>query len=203
MAEKHICRFAEQGSQYGAIGVLNANWGDWGNPCSLELGLYGMVLGAEKSWTVATAADEEFHKSADLLLYGHEGAFDILAKISAAHENVKWNPFVKAYYAYRYGDPIEVNATAEGCNATVEACDALLPLLQEPWEKDEFRKELLLTVQGVRILAEQSAKIQKYALAPASDVKAWIAEYAAQWRKKNKESELRNIVELFSYLAEN
>ena len=203
VAEKNICNFAEQGAKYGAIGVLNTNWGDWGNPCSLELGLYGMVLGAEKSWTVATAADEEFHKAADLLLYGHEGAFDILAKISAAHDNVKWNPFVKAYYAYRYGDPIEVNATEAGCLSTVEACDALLPLLQEPWEKDEFRKELLLTVQGVRILAEQSAKMQKYTLASTSDVKAWIAEYAAQWRKKNKESELRNIVDLFTYLAEN
>ena len=33
---------------YGAIGVLNTNWGDLGNPCSLELADFG--LGAD--WAV-------------------------------------------------------------------------------------------------------------------------------------------------------
>ena len=48
-ATQNIIRMANYGKEYGALGVLNTNWGDWGNPCSLELSMHGLLLGAERS----------------------------------------------------------------------------------------------------------------------------------------------------------
>ncbi len=81
--EENISLMAEYGHKHGALGVLNANWGDYGHTCSLELSLYGLVLGAEKSWTVATKVGEEFSKKVDFLLYQQEGALDALKEVSA------------------------------------------------------------------------------------------------------------------------
>jgi hypothetical protein len=33
--ESNISLMAEYGYKHGAIGMLNTNWGDWGNPCSI------------------------------------------------------------------------------------------------------------------------------------------------------------------------
>ncbi len=200
--EKNISLLAEYGYKHGAIGVLNTNWGDWGNPCSIEMASYGMVLGAEKAWSAETKADEKFHSAADLLLYGKEGAFELLNTLSAAHAKCNWNSFARAYFAYRSGGECEIAPTEEALKEIVETCRTVLKQLDTPWGNDEYRQEMILSLKGLWAMAELAAKMAKYDLSPTADVKLWIAQYADTWRKKNKESELRNIVEMFTYLAE-
>lgn len=50
----NITKMIEYGYEYNASGVLNTNWGDYGNTCSIELAMCGISLGAEKSWNVKT-----------------------------------------------------------------------------------------------------------------------------------------------------
>jgi len=198
--EQNITKLVDYGYKHGAIGVLNTNWGDWGNPCSIEMACYGMVLGAGKSWAVNTSADEEFHAAADLLLYGKQGAFEMLSALSRAQDKVRWNPFAKAYFAKRYGGECVVEASAEGCGEAVEICKNTLKSLTRPWGHDEYRREMILTLKGIWVMAELAAKMADYEISPAADVNLWLAQYADMWRKKNKESELRNIVEMFTWL---
>ena len=66
------------GHKYGAKGVLNTNWGDWGNGCGIELGMFGMVLGAAASWNVTTENDGAFHEAVDTLLYGSDSGMEVL-----------------------------------------------------------------------------------------------------------------------------
>ena len=54
--EKNIAWMTELARKHGAWGILNTNWGDFGNPCSLEVSMYGMVYGAARSWSVNTEA---------------------------------------------------------------------------------------------------------------------------------------------------
>lgn len=86
--EQNISKMAEYGYKHGAIGVLNTNWGDWGNPCSLELSMYGMVLGAQKSWTVERELDEKFYEDVNFLLYEKENAAQYLKRISKMQDVV-------------------------------------------------------------------------------------------------------------------
>ena len=201
--EQNIVKLIDYGHKHGAIGVLNTNWGDWGNPCSIEMASYGMVLGAGKSWAVDTVADDNFHKAADLLLYGKEGAFDLLCALSRAQDKIRWNPFAKAYFAKRYGGECVVEATEEGCNQAVEICKNTLKALAKQWGHDEYRREMVLTLKGIWVMAELAAKMAGYDVSPTADVPLWLAQYSDMWRKKNKESELCKIVEMFTWLNEN
>ena len=79
--EQNISNMAEYGYRHGALGVLNTNWGDWGNPCSLELAMYGLVLGAEKSWSVKTQIDEDFYSRVNHVLYENENGMQSLKQL--------------------------------------------------------------------------------------------------------------------------
>ena len=196
LEEKNICRMAEYGHRHGAEGVLNTNWGDWGNPCSLELAMYGMVLGAAKSWTVSTAVGADFDAAVDHLLYAQVGAMACLRQLSALHEQVSWWAFCADYCARRYGgDPVVTDPVCADLAAVQEGCGRLCATLEaNVWTWDAYRQEMLSAARGLCLMAELSAN-----LPPTVDGEAWLAEYSARWLEKNKESELWRIQEMFRY----
>ncbi|MBO5249101.1 MAG: beta-N-acetylhexosaminidase [Clostridia bacterium] len=162
--ENNICNLIDLGRKYGAIGVLNTNWGDWGHPASIEMACYGMVLGAGKSWAADTKPCDEFYKAVDLLLYGKDGAFDLLRKLSKAHDLIQWFSFAKTYYEkIATGEYTKRTVpgnipSEEDCKTAITACKELLSQLQEPWGNEEYRKEMALAVRGVWVMAELYAK---------------------------------------------
>lgn len=197
--EQNICRMAEYGYRHGAEGVLNTNWGDWGNPCSLELAMYGLVLGAAKSWAVSTAVDEAWYAAVDRLLYGQTGAVAALKELSALHDTVSWWAFCSAYCARRYGGaPVVAGPVCADVPAAQEACARLCARLEgERWARDAYRREMLSAARGLWVMAELSAD---GAVHPTADGAAWLAEYSTRWLEKNKESELWRIQEMFAYM---
>lgn len=196
--EKNISLMAEYGYKHGALGVLNTNWGDWGNPCSVELAMYGMVLGAEKSWSVATPVDEEFYARVDQLLYGKAGALALLKKASTLHDSLNWRPFVDAAICLRdEGKLTPELITEDAVAAALEQTAQLKKELSEPWEKDEYRKELLLCVDALAVMAQQMAALAGLGQYPAADTEKWLSAYTESWLKKNKPSELKHIQNIF------
>ena len=97
-AEKNISLMAEYGHKHGAIGVLNTNWGDFGHTCSLELSMYGMVLGAAKSWTVATQTGDAFDALMDFQCYHHEGAMATLREVSELNDGIYYSGLCVNYF---------------------------------------------------------------------------------------------------------
>ena len=199
--EGNICRFIDHGYKHGAQGVLNTNWGDWANLCSVELALYGMVLGAGKSWTVSTLPNEEFHAAADCLLYNQEGMFDLLTRASALQTAVPWPNLASAYFALR-DENKKILQSDENVlkNAVIEAKSLLADLEAMP-ENNPFREELILTARGLWSIAELTAKASDIPLEQTADTEGWLSDYAALWREKNKESELRYVEEVFRFMA--
>lgn len=198
--EGNICRFADHGYKHGAVGVLNTNWGDWANLCSVELGLYGMVLGAGKSWTVATLPDEEFHAAADCLLYNQKGMFDLLARASALQTAVPWPHLAAAYFCLRDGKAPDLKPEESVLKNAVTEAKALLADLEAMPEGNPFREELILAVRGLWSMAELTAKAAGIALEQTADTEGWLKDFAALWKKKNKESELRYVEEVFRFM---
>lgn len=201
VAEINITKMIEIGHKYGAVGVLNTNWGDWGNPCSLELGMYGMVLGAEKSWSVQTELDDEFYKAVNDLLYGSEDGIQSLQAVSDLHNHIGWKQFCQNYFSQRYENGVGMEFISEDEVKLIQKMYQTIAekLSGEQWGNDEYRKELLIATEGICVMAELSAKLAGYEVAYITDAHEWLKRYCDSWMKKNKPSELYRIEEMFEY----
>ncbi len=198
--ESNITKMADYGYKYGALGMLNTNWGDYGNPASIEMALYGTVLGAAKSWAINTQPDEAFHEAVNTLLYKNSKAMQYLIAISNAHNNVNWNDTVNAGYKHRAG--IEYNApmNEERLAAIQETYRTVIAELEaEDWTYGDFKEEMLLAIEGVCVLAELAANLSGIKTQRLTNTAEFLARYRAKWIQKNKESELSRIEDIFTY----
>ena len=203
--EGNISQMAHYAKKYNALGILNTNWGDWGHPANLELGMYGLVLGAEKSWSEETPVDDSFYACVDHLLYGQEGAIEILKTIAPLQRKIKWKHFYCKHIQLRYGEThvVPINEPMPLSEEDLAEIQSLLPgirgKLSGTWEKDQFRREFLCAAEGICLMAELYAKLDGMDVKPLVDPDKWMENYAANWRRTNKESELRDILDLFTW----
>ncbi|MBR6767899.1 MAG: beta-N-acetylhexosaminidase [Clostridia bacterium] len=198
--EQNIAKMADYGYQYGALGVLNTNWGDYGNPASIEMALYGLVFGAAKSWAINTQADDAFHADANTLLYKNENAMQYLIAISNAQNKVNWNDTVYSGYKHRDGREINAPIDEERLAAVQEIYRTVMPkIAAEEWTTGDFKDEMLLALEGVCVLAELAANLSGIKTERLTNTAEFLARYRAKWLEKNKESELSRIEDIFMY----
>lgn len=198
--ELNITKMADYGYKYGALGMLNTNWGDYGNPASIDMALYGMVLGAAKSWAIDTVPGDEFYADVDALLYKKAGAMKYLMAISEAHNHVGWNDTVKAGYRRRNGIEYNPPMNEERLAKIQEAYKSVTAELgAEEWTNGDFKEEFLLAMEGVCVLAELSAKLSGIEFQRLTNTAEFLARYRVKWTQKNKESELSRIEDIFTY----
>ena len=84
--------------------------------------------------------------------------------------------------------------------ASSEAKVLFEELSEEYWERDEFRLEMLVAVEGTAVCAELIAKHMGIELERWTDTEEWLKKYRVQWLKRNKESELFRIEEIFRHM---
>lgn len=204
--EVNITKMIETGYKYGAAGVLNTNWGNWGNPCGLEMVMYGMVLGAEKSWSVNSELNEGFYDAVNALLYGSESGIGSLKAISELHNHMDWVHICKNYFALRYknGEGMKFISEEEVMRIRKGYLDIKEKISKEQWENDEYRKELLIAAEGICVMAELTAKLAGYEAGKeeqrVTNTEHWLVNYGKNWMRKNKASELYRIREVFEYI---
>lgn len=192
----NITHMAEYGCEYGALGVINTNWGDWGNPCSLELAAYSMVYGAEKSWN--TGADEDFDARINALEYKDSCGAEYLKELAAIQKTAKYSDLVKCYTRHtdkKHCD-VEIPEESELINARDRAL-ALCCKLEKCGIDNEYRSEMLLAAEGTAVIAELIAKEAGYMSRRCTDTEKWLVKYRHEWLAKNKESELCEIERMF------
>lgn len=201
LEQENICQLAEFAQKYGAVGILNTNWGDQGNPCSLELAMYGLVLGAEKSWSVSTPVDDAFYDRVDALLYGNGNGIRTLKAVSAMNDMVDWVNFCWAYHKNKDGlEPRNRKEWVLDLPAIQKAyTDLVENLSAQQWKNDEFRQELLIAAEGICVMAELQAKMDGENPTRITDTRHWLEKYKEKWLQKNKENELYRIAEMFSF----
>ena len=202
ISEDNIGRMAEFGYACGAIGVLNTNWGDLGNPCSLALADFGLTWGAEKSWSVGTEKGGAFYENIEHLVYKKSGAVALLKQIGALSPSSSlWNTLVNLYFNIRYGEDHKVYI--QSLDFT-EKRDALLKirdsLSQQTWEEDSYRREAMIAAEGNALTVELLAKALEKPIARKVDAEAWLKKYREAWLLTSKESELPLIEEQYRFL---
>ena len=205
ISEKNIQTMAQYGLKYGAGGMMNTNWGDYGHACSLELSMFGIVVGAQKSWNFENAVDDELKKAINLLVYKNDKGCEYLFRASAVHERANYCLFVRYYsnLLHKWEIPWTKYPEEEKLReAPTEAKALVEELSSQKWERDEFRLELISAVEGSAVIAELFAEHMGIELERWTNTEKWLKNYRTLWLKRNKESELFRIEELFRHMEE-
>lgn len=213
----NISEFAALGKKYGALGMLNTNWGDFGHVCSFNCNLYGMLFGAQKSWNVDAETGEDYEKAATMLLYGitQFNMADMLRDLAKAQRTCDWSRFVvwhsRNYLEgqnteLRYDDSGELSdADAENgieiCRKAAEKlrslgrdgdtviCDLILAA-----RATELMNRLMLHIRGV-VGYEDGEKLQE-------QFDSWFEDYSAAWLRDDKPSQLWRLGEFIKHITD-
>lgn len=206
ISEQNISRMAEYGHRYGAVGMLNTNWGDFGHLASIELAMYGLIVGAETSWSVATEINEDFRNKVNALLYQNNHAAEYLYELGELQRddrNSLWKVLC-AYYEKRTCNPNrdEQRRPSEKTlkDHQARAMKLIEKLKGETWENSLYHDQFLLAAEGTLIIIEMLAKILGYSMQRYADVSVWLGSYKAAWMRDNKENEYGEIEKVFTYL---
>ena len=202
MGSRNILKLAEYGYKYHAKGMLNTNWGDYGNPCSIELAMHGLVLGAAVSWNESTAKDAYFNDSINYLLYKNDQAVHYVSILDQIHKKLNWNMLAYCYSNCIYDKKFDISyPTVDDVKTTQKRCTEIIDtLITQIWIHDEYRQEILLTAEGLMVMAELYAKLAGYQLETYSDTEKWLEKFSTKWLDKNKPSELFRIQDMFTVL---
>ncbi len=197
----NISLMAKYGKKYGALGVLNTNWGDWGNPCSLENATYGLTVGAEKSWSVKTKIDKHFDESINKLIYGCSVGAQCVKAVSHFHRHLKWNDFVTYYYEIKNNKKKHPFYTKNQILKIQREYTAVVSKINSyHWVNKNYKQELVCAAKAICLVAELCGKKANYGLKNKIDCDEFIKEYSQLWLKKNKKSELNEIVKIFEWM---
>ena len=103
-----------------------------------------------------------------------------------------------------YPGKLEIADRKEGAlrSARQQCMDICAKLEEQKWERDWFRQEILLAAQGVAVMAELMLMLRGYSVDRVTNTENLLAQYRANWLKKNKESELREIEKMFRLMEE-
>ncbi|WP_283688421.1 beta-N-acetylhexosaminidase [Clostridium perfringens] len=215
----NIRRMVNHGMKYGAIGVLNTNWGDYGNINLLANSMPSMIYGAGISWNPKEEEFNEIFKSISLMEFGDESMkvvslMDKLSKNQVAGwgELVRWKEkFNEREETKEEIKNIDTLKVFEGYKVVSEVRREFIKLLKNTEDKEAIQSfivsskgwELIDKFFMVLLEREFNKKslldIDKKDL--AKDLELWFYDYTSIWRKYNKESELNRIREVIVYMC--
>lgn len=205
----NISDFSAFAKKYGALGVLNTNWGDFGHICAFNCNLYGALVGAQKSWNSDSPTDEAFERSATLLMYGIKdyNIANVLRKLSKAASACSWSRFVIWHSANTLeGKETRLTLSDEedydpndGINA-LELCRQAILELTSLDSDDRRITDLLLAARGLALMNREYLYVNKApgfcdGAALQKDFDSWLAEYSASWLVGCKPSGLSRVQE--------
>lgn len=202
-ATQNIIHMANYGKECGAVGVLNTNWGDWGNPCSLELSMHGFVVGAERSWN--SSADDNYRERINDVTYKNQRMSEYLTRLTNIQDVTDWKTLASVYSNMISSDKITVEyPTREKLeNAIHESFVLIDDVTADTWEKSEYKNELIIAAYGSAVIGELLLKSGGYNITRKTDTSKWLKAYSDMWRQKNKEGELCEIQKMFETLENN
>lgn len=211
-AYSNIRAMCHHAHKYGAIGLLNTDWGDYAHINDPRLTIPGILYGAAFGWNAAPVEMEELNEAISRIACGDTSGrlMDALTDLSD-HEIFDWQHAVN----WMEGDDArraellaeldlskvpEANAAVAAARDRVLACAATLPA---------GRKEMVsiacVTAESVTLWNEIGAWLagpRQENPDLAARLEHWYALYLAQWRQVSKESGLANLTRLMVRYAD-
>lgn len=207
VSESNITKMVQYGYKYKAVGVLNTNWGDYGNVCCLNASLYSTIIGAEKSWNAETQIDEKFDVAVNYLVYNDttNKVVSLIKELSECELFVSWQNLVIWYSA----NVCEKNPSAletdielaiKNCSRSKEIANELSALKVN---NEDLYNDLVVAANAVHLMNRLYLTINKVesfedVAGLKYDFECWFDEYSNAWKRDNKQSELDLIIEFIN-----
>ena len=206
----NISSLARYGFENGAKGLLNTNWGDFGNICPWNCELYGMVVGAERAWNPVGEIGEEFELAASNLLYGvrDRNMIRLIYDLGQAERTCDWMLFVYWYSANtKEGRKTELEVDPERCLANIDRAEEILREFIEAGDPSDPRFiDLTLSARAVKLMNKIHLMIKgdenfQNRVALKAEWAEWFREYRVAWLRDNKPSQIELIGEFLDSLT--
>lgn len=211
----NISAMSRYGRRYGAIGLLNTDWGDYGHIADPALSLPGIAFGAALAWNAAERDGREVLAAATRLFLGDRDgrAAQALWDLSG-REVYGWYDavcFIEATVPEaraRHAMPAEAAArTGEAERALRQALDTLdgaAPSLCDAGR--ELVRVCHLAARGVslfnRIGAAAAAEDADGRDRLAAELETWYQRYTGRWREVSREGQLRELTRVIEAWAD-
>jgi len=221
IASANIRKMVRYGQQYGAAGVLNTDWGDCGHVNFLANSFPGMALGAALSWNASSyPKDGSFDTALSAMEWGDRSGS--AAKRLRELGSLCFYHFGNLYawingVAGSWDKEREVQSASHSVieqhyARASEIMDAFTALKApgefngEPQDLDEFIWSATAVRWTMGLLAfkkrneygqKECAAVYGSRKALLDEGRALVVNFEILWRKRNKESELRNVTETF------
>lgn len=227
-AYNNIMRLCTYANKYGAIGLLNTDWGDYLHVNHPDFTRVGMIYGAAFSWNSNIPSYEDINRQISRIEY-RDSSENYLAVVAKIQENsgYDWNVAVR-YWEMKRGlheqDEVSVGLMKEriGQMDNIDQKDANLKeiareLYAQIEQMDSSKRALVMpqivAVDAIRIFNQ----IGKFATADvlgctyesmpdswalAKELETWFYFYKRVYRSISEESELRYIQELVCWYGD-
>ena len=227
-AYNNIMRMCTYANKYGAIGLLNTDWGDYLHVNHPDFTRVGMIYGAAFSWNSNILSYEDINRQISRIEY-RDSSENYLAVVAKIQENsgYDWNVAVR-YWEMKRGlheqDEVSVGLMKEriGQMDNIDQKDANLKeiareLYAQIEQMDSSKRALVMpqivAVDAIRIFNQ----IGKFATADvlgctyenmpdswalAKELETWFYFYKRVYRSISEESELRYIQELVCWYGD-
>lgn len=221
----NISKMVRLGFKYGADGVLNTDWGNYGHINFLANSMPGMAAGAALSWNPQDKRNwEEIAKAYSIIEFGEKcvNLGDLLTEL--AHQQAgTWSEIVcfreahllkvkEAEYDSKNILNIDNEAALKGYKRSLEIEKQLAALPCPDFRKEDLQ-EYICSAHGSALMNAACLAIKKYAykcedtILPiesgelAKQLELWFQRFSKLWRKRNSESELYRILEIIQDLC--
>ena len=217
---ENINRMVSYGVKYGADGILNTDWGDYGHINSLSNSVPSIIYGASLSWNPNIEKDFDYeYKAISLLEYGDESMqiVNTLKELSEC-QTVGWSELI--WWKERYNDKVKADfkkldpyKIKESYEKAKEIEGSLL-ILSTKLNNKEAIEEFILSANGIALINDffltlLKEDFNKNEVATfnttkdlAKDFEKWLHDYSIKWRENNKESELYRIRDVIIYVCD-
>ena len=191
------------GYQFGAKGTLTSLWGDYGNTASIALSECSFAYGADRVWNIDVQKEDIFSK-VDKLVYKAEGLSNYAKELSKFQTELPWIGIILLYEDRCMGIKHDFPYYAEHIMLPfIAKCkDYIARLEKEPYD-NEHKKEMLVVAEGFIVMAEIATIQNGTKLKRSTDTSLWMKKYRDLWLSNNKESELKEIENIFNSLEIN
>ena len=206
----NISSLAKYGWENGAAGLLNTNWGDFGDICNWGARMYGMLIGAERAWNPVGELGKEFETAASLQLYDcrEKNIVRLVYDMGQCERTCDWMLFVYWYSANtKEGRTTELGVEPEKCKANIARIDEIKEeLMSLGKDGDPVYVDLILACRAIKLMNKIHLMINGDAdyqdrVSLKAEWAAWFREYKAVWLSENKESQIERIGEFLDSLT--
>lgn len=219
---ENIRRMCSYGRQYGAVGILNTEWGDFGHINQPIFSIPGMIYGAVWCWGNNVPEYQELNRQISVLEFGDSSGklLSFLGRVNA--QNVfKW------YYLVSIKEGVEKNIGRDKlselfwkedltkipeCNQCIQEMKKELCIIGR--SMDSKNRGILECIQfsleatqiwnevGLRLYSLQKGERPEDGMELASNLEKCLHSFQDLWRRVGKEAELARVSEVFYWYAD-